>query len=260
MLIDEGFPGVLGLADADFDRLNDCLECNEAIIYSESHDFDLDVARSDIFRRYLEEVGNEEKCAELGGHQDIRNWIYGACKPLSMLRHISHTQKLGYRLDRVSHRDVCIDSAIDAGLLIEHVSTGRHGGDQRKREIARLIQNHVARQTDFEQLTNGHDFLTMLGLALQSKIGDRRPPQAWASEVEIHFRLAFSEEDFVRGPLFPAILVWQDENVPYLILKASLIARDRRRAGRHQGPAKCGPRATGMLGLGFDVMLRPHSP
>ncbi|WP_375779088.1 hypothetical protein ACE103_08645 [Bradyrhizobium sp. ma5] len=228
LLIDEGFPGVLGLADADFDRLNGCLARNEAVIYSETHDFDLDISRSDVLRRYLDEVANQEKCAVVGGHEAVRTWVYDACRPLSVLRHISHTQKMGYRLDRINHGDICVDWVIDVRLLVEHVSTGRYAVEQRKQEMSRRINNHLAGRIDDEQLTNGHDFFAMLGLALQDKFGNRRPAQAWASEVEMHFRLAFSEDDFVGTNLFLAILIWQDENKPYLILKASLIARDPR--------------------------------
>ena len=125
ILLDEGFPGVLGLADADFDRINGGLPANEAIVFSESHDFDLDVARSDAFSRYLAEVGHADKCAELGGPAGIRAWLFDACKPLSVLRYLSHSQSLGYRLDQIKHREICKDWLVDVELLVDHVSTGR---------------------------------------------------------------------------------------------------------------------------------------
>ena len=62
ILVDEGFPGVLGLADSDFDRIVGCFQQSDAIIFSESHDFDLDVADSDVLRRYLVEGGDVDKC------------------------------------------------------------------------------------------------------------------------------------------------------------------------------------------------------
>jgi Protein of unknown function (DUF4435) len=225
ILYDEGFPGVLGLADSDFDRLNNCLPTSEGIIFSESHDFDLDIARSDVLRRYLVEVAHQDKCDALGGPNGVRALLYEACKPLSVFRYLSHTQNLEYRLSQVRHHEICNGASVDADLLIEHVSSGRFGAENKKQEMKRLVRNHTAREFDFQQLTNGHDFLTMLGILLQGKLGDRKPPQAWGSEIEIHFRLAFSEEDFVVTPFFAAILQWQNENKPYLILKAALLNR-----------------------------------
>ncbi len=222
ILLDEGFPGVLGLADADFDRINGGIPVSELIIFSESHDFDLDVARSGVFDRYLAEVGHADKCAELGGPVAIRAWLLEACKPLSVLRYVSHSQDLGYRLNRIQHREICRDCLVDVDLLVEHVSTGRFSETARKSHIKRLIQNHCQQQYDAHEITNGHDFLSMLGLALQTKLAARLPPQTWGSEVEVHFRLAFSEDDFVRTPLCAAILRWQADNEPYIILKASV--------------------------------------
>jgi hypothetical protein len=91
-----------------------------------------------------------------------------------------------------------------------------------QQELKRLLVSGAAQNFDLEQLTNGHDLNAMLGLALQGRLGDRKPDQTFSAEVKIHLRLAFSDEDFVRTPLFLAILRWEDVNVPYVILKRPL--------------------------------------
>jgi hypothetical protein len=153
--------------------------------------------------------------------------VFNACKPISVFRFLSHGQDLGYRLDQVKHREICADSLVDVDLLIEHVSTGRLSSGQKKQEMKQLVRNHLTQEFDFHQITNGHDFCALLGLALQSRLAERKPPQAWSSEVEIHFRLAFSENDFVRMPLYEEILGWQLENKPFVILKASLLKLEK---------------------------------
>jgi len=224
ILLDEGFPGILGLADADFDRLNSCMRGNEALIYSETHDFDLDIVNSDVLQRYLEEVGHPEKCAAHGGCVGIRALIHEGCKPLSVLRYVSHTQNLKYRLDHVRHRMVCVNGAVDVSQLVDHVSAGHLASQSHKEKIARLVSQHVRLDYAFEQLTNGHDFAALLGLALMEKLGDRKPPQAWSSEVERHLRLAFSAIDFIKMPVFFAIIKWEEDNLPYIVLKSNLKA------------------------------------
>ena len=56
IIYDRGFSGVLGLADADFDRINNCLCEHEGVIYSSTHDFDLDWAAPAAIKTYLTAV------------------------------------------------------------------------------------------------------------------------------------------------------------------------------------------------------------
>jgi hypothetical protein len=221
ILIGEGFPGVLGLASANFDRIEGCLPNNDAIIFSEFHDFDLDVAMSDVLRRYLEEVGDSEKCLALGGHKGVRERLLEVCKPLSVLRHLNHTLELGYRLDQIAHVEICAGWLVDADLLVARVSSDQSTNEQ-EQSIKQMLLNHAAQDFDFQQITSGQDFLAILGIGLQDELGDRKPPQTLVSEVGIHFRLAFSTDDFIRTPLYFAILNWESENVPYVILKGTL--------------------------------------
>ena len=62
ILAEEGFQGILGLANAEFDRIDGRLPASEAIIFSETHDFDLDIAESDVLRRYLVATQKNVSC------------------------------------------------------------------------------------------------------------------------------------------------------------------------------------------------------
>jgi hypothetical protein len=131
-------------------------------------------------------------------------------------------------LSRIKHHELVLnknDPRVDVGRLVEQVSTGAFSSDEAKQKLKDLITAHTRQQFDKFQITNGHDFLAMLGIALQERLGDRQIPQTWGSEIELHLRLAYSEDEFVASSLFIAILAWQDENVPYAVLKPSLIAR-----------------------------------
>jgi hypothetical protein len=222
LLYDDGFAGALGLADADFDRLTNSLDIHEGIIYSDTHDFDLDWACEDTLHRYLQEVGDNDKCMAAGNAPGIAAIIFEATKPLSVLRYVNHNQGLRYSLKGIRHADIVTDSIVEVDLLVEHVSTGSFAGMERKQKLRQLVKGHLGGQFDPQQLTNGHDFLAMLGIALRSRFGKRLPPQTWQSEVQIHFRLAYSEEDFLRSSVFKAIVQWQNDNRPFVILKPHL--------------------------------------
>jgi hypothetical protein len=221
ILTDEGFSGVLGLADAEFDRIEGHAQ-SEGIIFSDSHDFDLDFIRTDSLHRYLTEVAHSDKCNELGGPEGVRAWLLEACKPLSVLRYITRVQDLGIRLDQVDYRQICIDGCVDVDLLAYHLSASQ--SNTSVDDLKSMLKSYVTQNFDLLQLTNGNDLSAMLGLALQGHLGDRKPDQAFGAEVKIHLRLTFSEEDFVHTPLFFAILGWEAENAPYVILKKQLAA------------------------------------
>jgi hypothetical protein len=222
LLYEDGFAGALGLADADFDRLMGSLETHEGLIYSDSHDFDMDWACEQTLHRYLQEVGDPDKCMAAGNAPGIAAMIFGAVKPLSILRYINHHQGLRYRLTDVRHSDIVNDGVVEVDLLIEHVSRGAFSSAEKKERLGRLVKGHLGSQHNPLQITNGHDFLALLGITLRSKLGKRLPPQTWQSEVQIHFRLAYSEEDFFQSGVFQAIVEWQNENPPYIILKPRL--------------------------------------
>jgi hypothetical protein len=160
--------------------------------------------------------------------QALNRHVVPTFKPLSVLRYLNQTQNLGCRLDLVLLHEICTDGSVDVDKLVDHLDTRQPTKEGRKVEIARLLRDHAAQNFDLLQITNGRDFLAMLGLALQDKLGERKPSQASPSEVEIHFRLSFSEEDFVNTKLYFAILNWQSENKPYIVLKSSLLKQPPR--------------------------------
>jgi hypothetical protein len=223
LLYEDGFAGALGLADADFDRLTNSLDVHEGIIYSDAHDFDMDWACERSLHRYLIEVGDGDKCNAAGNASGIAAVIFDATRPLSILRYLNHHQNLRYRLTEIRHDEIARDSRVEIDLLVEHVSKGAFNGKDKKDKLRTLVTNHLQNEMDPLQLTNGHDFLAMLGLSLRDKFGKRLRPQTWQSEVQIHFRLAYSESDFARSDVYKAILKWQDNNHPYIILKPTFL-------------------------------------
>jgi hypothetical protein len=225
LLYEDGFAGALGLADADFDRLTGQIEVHEGLIYSDTHDFDLDWVCQRTLHRYLQEVGDPGKCVAAGNAPGVIVLLLAATKPLSVLRYVNHHQNLRYRLSGVRHIEIVDNGVVEVDLLVKHVSQGAFGSKQNKQRLKQLIQGHLNSPYDPLQLTNGHDFLAMLGIALRDKLGKRLLPQTWQSEVQIHFRLAYSEEDFMRSGVFKAIVKWQENNTPYIILKSHLTSQ-----------------------------------
>ncbi|MBB5054420.1 hypothetical protein HNQ36_004422 [Afipia massiliensis] len=218
LLYDEAFPGALGLADADFDRVNNSLKEHEGIIYSDSHDFDMDCAATTCLQAYLNETGDVEKCEAIGTTEVIRQMIAERVKPLSVLRLVNVTQQFRYNLQWLDHDKFIIGNQLDQDVLINEVSQGAFA--QNKPVLTMLVSQHSAIDYDLAQITCGHDFYACLGLALRQQLGARKIPQSWRREVEMHFRLAFNDVHFAETNLLKRILEWERENKPYIILAA----------------------------------------
>ncbi len=216
-----GREDVLGFADADFDRVLNAFVDNEDVIFSQCHDFDLDISASDAIHRYFEEVADEKKVDASGGCNDCVNQILEAIKPLSAMRFANERHRLGYSLANVQH-DVFFDGhAVDVPAMIDSVSQGRFSSAQHKAALLQHINRYHAAAFDLGQFTNGHDFFAALGIALRSKLGNRQIPQTWRSEVEKHLRLTFDIGDFQKIGCVPKIQDWQVRS-GFQVLKAPL--------------------------------------
>ncbi len=219
ILYDEGFPGVLGMVDADFERVLGTITEHEGLIFSEHHDFDLDVASSGCFEPYLLEVADHVKIDAIGGPRSLFTAIIDSLKPLGALRYSNVRHSLGYSLSRVD-MDLFYDGkSIDIDEMIESVSWGKHDCAESKRNLRAFIDRYNSSNIDLMQLTSGHDFCEALGIALRDFAGSRRAPQTWRSEIEMHFRLAFDREHFQGTSAASAIHAWQAANLPYRLLR-----------------------------------------
>ena len=218
LLYDEAFAGVLGVADADFDRILNRLFGHEGLIFSETHDLDLDWTRQANLARYLNEVGDKAKVTNCGGTEKIRETIFNAMLPLSILRLCNASGRIRLKLTNLRYDNFFQAFTINTHALVAEVYYGRNVDAGTQDALLALIESESKHAYDPFQLHNGHDFCALLGLSLRNSLGARRDPQTYGSEVATHLRLAFSDDCFRRSPIFAEIVGWEKRNVPYLVL------------------------------------------
>jgi hypothetical protein len=204
-----GREDVLGFADADFDRALNVFVDNDDVIFSQCHDFDLDISASDAIHRYFDEVADGQKVDGCGGCLACVNQILDAIKPLSAMRFANERHQLGYCLKDVRHDAFFDGHAVDVAAMINSVSQGRFSSARHKAALLQHINRYHAAAFDLGQFTNGHDFFAALGIALRSRLGNRQVQQTWRSEVEKHLRLTFDVGDFQETGCLPKIKSWE---------------------------------------------------
>lgn len=232
LLEDEGFPGVLGLADADFDRCGGgATPVLDNVIYSEFHDFDVDWIHDRVVDNYLREFADYDKCEQMGGSVGIINTVMEKLEPLSILRHLNHRGIIRMKLSDINIiSESCIGSVIDIPLLVSCVSRGANATHVARTALEQRIGAEMGVARNWKQFTNGHDMCGMLGIMLRNEIGSRRDSNTYDREIAAHIRLAFSEIEFCGSRLSSEIERWQVDNTPYIILSVNC---DMHRAAVH---------------------------
>lgn len=224
LLEDEGFQGIVGVVDADFDRLTNVTHSLDNLCVTDVHDLDLMIFLSPSLDRYVAEHGNQERIKKdfLGDLSAIRSKIIDCCLPLSHCRLASSRRKLMLRFNGLKHDELVSQHTLtmDQIMLIKTV-TDRSSSTCSPATLLTFMNREAAEQHDPHQLVNGHDTAAILGIALRKLIGDRRDVHTWASEIEAGLRLAFDWEAMVSTGLYQCLRAWEGRNPPYRIFSRS---------------------------------------
>ena len=218
LLYDEGFAGVIGLADADFDRILNKELVHEGLVYSATHDFDLDMACTQALTRYFNEVCEHNKLSALGGAHGVLQHTLEALRPLSALRYANQRHNLRYRLGDLDLADFYDGIRIDVDSMINAASTGKFNDPKSRTNLKEHVQKYANADYDLHQFISGHDVCAAIGVCLRSHLGQRRLAQTLRSEIEMHLRLSIHRPDLDETGLSSRIVAWELENKPYRVL------------------------------------------
>jgi hypothetical protein len=215
----DGREDVLGLVDSDFDKFHQIDLSDDNLIVSCFHDFDLDVCSTEVVGRYLVEMSQEHKVSAKGGAAACVAGLLEALKPLSAARYASVKYNLRYSFKNLDYETFFDGSAINVAALIDHLSTGALGSAQHREVLADRINQFVQSDIDLWHVTNGHDFMAALGIALRCHLGNRWAAQTGRGEIERHLRLAFDIADFAQCGLLEKLTAWEQRNPKFAVLR-----------------------------------------
>ena len=220
VLYEDGFEGLLGIVDADFDRILGVEIRHEGIVVSRTHDFDLDFAHTPALGRYFFEVSEEVNLTSFGGTAGFLEKCMEALRPLSAMRFANVRENLRYDLSRIDLSQFFNGERIDVDRMVEHASSGRFADDASKRALRGRVDYYLTRQLNLAQFTSGHDVCAAIGIALRRILGQRKHETTIRSEVELHLRLALDPDDFSATGVVAAIANWERENYPFRVMRS----------------------------------------
>jgi hypothetical protein len=222
LLEEEGFPGVVAVVDADFDRILGTKYHLENLCITDCHDLDLTIFSTRALDRYLSQYVDKDVLRhKFGNDYDmIRDAVINASLPLACCRLTSVRRNLRLYFGTLKHEEfVDLDdlSVRDKDLTAYLISCST------TRCTVAMLDAYIAAEAanlhDRYQLANGHDVAAILGIALRKLLANRRDVHTWASEVETGLRLAFDWEALSETTLYRCLQTWEDCNKPYRILR-----------------------------------------
>jgi hypothetical protein len=219
-LEDEGFPGIVTLVDADFDRVLGIKYSQENLILTDAHDLDLTIFLSEAFKTYLEEYGNSDLINKnfKNDHSLIRKAIIEATLPLAYCRLTAQKNNLRLKFKELDHDTFVQKNTLlinESKMLSDIISASKTSISQNS--LKAYLMHEQSTQADTSQITNGHDVAAFFGIALRALIGTRRDVHTWASEIEAGLRIAFDHSALTATNFFKELLSWESKNSPYKI-------------------------------------------
>ena len=214
----EGYRGLVGVVDGDFDRIEGRAYSNSNVIMLDSCDLEAMLIRSAALERVLGEIGSRRKIAAFG--KDVRSALMDAAIPIGCLRLYSERAELGLRFSDMRYGN-CVDAktlGVDIGSLIHVVKNQSQRPDIVDDDLSREMQNIAQSIADPWLVCVGDDLVSVLAIGLVSAIGNMRRTNVTLEYLYGSLRLAYEEADFDKSQVSVDLRRWEGRNPGFRVL------------------------------------------
>lgn len=201
--------GVLGIIDADFDRLLGSSKRSKNLIMPEGHDLITMLVSSRALDGVLREYGSRRKIQKFGGC--ILDALIERALPLGYLRLYSLQEGLDLKFSNVNYSAWIDNASFEANTtkLITEVKNRSQRHDLCSTTLAKVIKElHSCNHNPYE-ICNGTDLVEILSVGLRRALGNKKPSQVTGEVLKTSLRLEYSNQDFKLSKLSRDIQQWE---------------------------------------------------
>ena len=219
ILQNSNFSGVLGVVDADFDRLGELPERGPNIVMPEYHDLETMLLCSPALSQVLIEHGNQDKLNDFG--ENVLDALIQRALPIGCLRLYSSQNDLKLRFNRLSYSSwvETSDFSVDEVKMITAVKNLSQRHDLSPESLSVGIRQIEADQHNPLELCNGTDLVEILSIGFRSVLGNNSSTEANAEKLRRSLRLAYTSQDFDSSELAAAVQTWEARESGYRVLR-----------------------------------------
>ena len=219
ILEESNFCGVLGIVDADFDRLESLSYDSPNLFLTDTHDLETMLIDSPALDKVVREFGSEDKISKFG--MDVRTALVEAGMSIGYLRWISQCDRLNLTFSGIKYSKFIQEQNLkldELGLIQEVKNKSQASFDNKD------IQQRIAKQKndchDCWQVCCGHDLVEILSLGLRKAIGTMKPSDIEPDNLERSLRLAYEEIYFRQTQLYENIRQWESKNALFQVFSS----------------------------------------
>ena len=218
ILEEVNFPGVLGVVDADFDRLDGSESKSPNVVMPEYHDLETMLLCSPALGRVMTEFGTREKLDAFG--ENVLDALVQRALPLGRLRLYSLRNGLDLTFGGLNYSAWVDRSKFEAfpAQLIEEVKNRSQRQNIPSAILLEAIRQRVGAESSPFEVCNGSDLIEILSIGLRSAFGNNSSTAVNAEVLRRSLRLAYTEQDFVSSGLGKAIQMWEEQAEGFRIL------------------------------------------
>ncbi len=214
------FLGVLGIVDADFDRLETSAHHSPNLLRTDTHDLETMLINSPALDKVLAELGSTEKISKF---MSVRDTLVEAGISIGYLRWISQCDGLSFTFSDLKFSKFVDEQnlQIDELKLIQEVKNKSQNLSLDSRDIQQQLTTKKSGSHDCWQVCCGHDLVEIMSLGLRKAIGTMKPSDVGSDSLERFLRVAYEEVYFQKTQLYADIQKWEVDNQSFKVLFSS---------------------------------------
>ena len=219
----EGFNGVLGLIDADFDRIEGIPDRSHNLVMPECHDLIMMLVRSPALDRTLTELGSRPKLETF--KENFLDALLDRALSVGYLRLYSLRERIDLRFRNLTYSAWISRSSFvaDTAALIETVRNHSQRQDLPSSVLASAIAELHGSQYDPCEICNGTDVIEILSIGLRGVLGNKSAREVGGEILKSFLRVAYSKQDFCSSNLKRDIEKWQSQKPGFQVLRSDMI-------------------------------------
>ncbi len=217
----DGVLGILGLADADFDRIIGTPSVKDVVL-TDLHDLECMMIVSGAFAKLIYEFGNQEKIdVFVGSGSPLFERLSLEAEKIGILRLASIANNLELRFEGLKFHKFVNQATmvIDEGKLLDSVFNLSPNATVAKDGVGQIVAKLRAnRNLERWQVICGHDFVELLTIGFRKALGAEKSIAVSTEALERALRLAYPRETFFQSNMLTLIKAWEVDNSPYIVL------------------------------------------
>lgn len=211
---EDNFRRVVAVIDADFSRIEQQIPDSNNLFLTDEHDWEMMLIKSAAFDKLLKERGSEEKIKAFT--EDIRETLLKLGQEIGKLRWLSLRNKLDLKFEGLNFKNFIDQKNLSINIDKLIISIKNHSQklsldeQQIKQDLSVISdENH-----DPWQLCCGHDFISILAIALCKVLGTWNANDVKTEVLERELRLAYELSYFYQTQIYQLMVNWQSNHHP----------------------------------------------